>query len=68
MAWLFDHCRVKLGSTVLDPYAGSGTTGVACLRTGRRFIGIEIDPKYFEIACQRMQDEYERMRVVAGDS
>jgi site-specific DNA-methyltransferase (adenine-specific) len=61
MAWLFEHCRVKLGSNVLDPYAGSGTTGVACLRTGRRFIGMELDPGYFEIACKRIEDEWARL-------
>jgi len=42
------------GDTVLDPYAGSGTTGVACARTKRKFIGIEIDKKYFEIAEKRI--------------
>lgn len=45
------------GETVLDPFAGSGTTGVACLRLGRRFIGIEKDPKYFELACERLRAE-----------
>lgn len=42
-------------ATVLDPFMGSGTTGVACVRTGRRFIGIEIDPGYFETAKRRIQ-------------
>ena len=39
---------------------GSGTTGVACQRLGRRFIGIEIEPKYFEIACRRIQAAYDQ--------
>lgn len=39
---------------ILDPFMGSGTTGVACARLGRRFIGIEIDRKYFDIACERI--------------
>lgn len=43
------------GDTVLDPFMGSGTTGVACVQTGRRFIGIEISEEYFEIAKQRIQ-------------
>ncbi len=43
------------GSIVLDPFMGSGTTGIACVRTGRSFIGIEIDPGYFEIATRRIQ-------------
>lgn len=44
--------------TVLDPFMGSGTTGVACIQTGRKFIGIEIDAKYFDIACKRMEEAY----------
>ena len=44
------------GMTVLDPFAGSGTTGVACVQTGRNFIGIEIDPTYFAIAEKRISE------------
>ena len=47
-------CRMPSG-TICDPFMGSGTTGVACIRTGRRFIGIEKNPKYFDIACKRIQ-------------
>ena len=39
---------------ILDPFMGSGTTGVACANLGRKFIGIEKEPKYFEIACERI--------------
>jgi site-specific DNA-methyltransferase (adenine-specific) len=45
------------GGTVLDPFMGSGTTGIACIRTGRKFIGIERDARYFEIAKQRLERE-----------
>jgi len=44
--------------TILDPFMGSGTTGVACVKLGRKFIGIEIDPAYFEIACERIRKAY----------
>jgi site-specific DNA-methyltransferase (adenine-specific) len=44
-----------LGETVLDPFMGSGTTGVAAIQMGRKFIGIEREPKYFEIACKRIE-------------
>jgi DNA modification methylase len=45
------------GETILDPFMGSGTTGVACIRTGRRFIGVEISETYCKIAAQRMERE-----------
>jgi DNA modification methylase len=45
------------GEVVCDPYMGSGTTGVSCVRSGRKFIGIEIEPKYFDIACRRIDAE-----------
>lgn len=43
------------GQWVLDPFMGSGTTGVACAKVGRNFIGIEIDETYFDMACQRIE-------------
>lgn len=42
--------------TILDPFMGSGTTGVAAVKLGRKFIGIEIEPSYFDIACKRISD------------
>jgi DNA modification methylase len=44
--------------TILDPFMGSGTTGVACVKRGRKFIGIEIDPNYFAVACKRIEQAY----------
>jgi site-specific DNA-methyltransferase (adenine-specific) len=46
--------------TVLDPFMGSGTTGVACVKLGRKFIGIELDDKYFDIACRRIEQAYKQ--------
>jgi DNA modification methylase len=43
-------------NTILDPFMGSGTTGVAAVKLGRKFIGIEIEPKYFDIACRRIDE------------
>ena len=44
------------GDTILDPFMGSGTTGVSVVGLGRKFIGIELDPAYFDIACQRLEE------------
>jgi site-specific DNA-methyltransferase (adenine-specific) len=53
------------GESVLDPFMGSGTTGVACMKTGRSFIGIEIEPKYFDIACERIENAQRQVRMFA---
>jgi DNA modification methylase len=49
--------------TILDPFMGSGTTGVACVNMGRAFIGIERDPDYFDIACRRIAEAYRQPRL-----
>ena len=46
--------------TILDPFMGSGTTGVACAQMGRSFIGIEREPAYFDIACKRIEQAYQQ--------
>jgi site-specific DNA-methyltransferase (adenine-specific) len=55
---------VPVGGTVLDPFMGSGTTGVACMRTGRKFIGIEIAPAYYEIARKRIAEAAAQPRLI----
>ena len=50
--------HTSAGQIVLDPFMGSGTTGVACVKLGRKFIGIEIDEGYFTIACRRIEEAY----------
>jgi len=57
MAWSMAKAKVPEGATVLDPYMGSGSTGIACLRTNRNFIGIEIDTRHFKVACDRFAHE-----------
>jgi len=54
---------VGADETILDPFMGSGTTGVACMKLGRKFIGIEIEPKYFDIACRRIEEAYRQPRL-----
>ncbi len=52
MRWCIE--QTKGAQTILDPFMGSGTTGVACVELDRQFIGIEREPKYFDIACKRI--------------
>ena len=58
--WMIENSKAQ---TILDPFMGSGTTGVACVQTGRNFIGIEIEPKYFEIAEKRIKEAQLQMRM-----
>lgn len=53
MTWLVQKTRADV---ICDPFMGSGTTGVACIQSGREFIGIEREPRYFDIACRRIED------------
>lgn len=53
MRWCIDVAGSP--NTILDPFMGSGTTGVAAIQLGRKFIGIEREPKYFDIACKRIE-------------
>lgn len=62
MEWCI--AQVDNPETVLDPFMGSGTTGVACMNLGRQFIGIEREPKYFDIACRRIEDAQRQGRLI----
>jgi DNA modification methylase len=62
MKWCIEKVSSK-GDTILDPFMGSGTTGVACVQTGRNFIGIEIDEKYFAIAQKRIAEAQLQLRM-----
>ena len=57
MQWSIEQCKNK-PQTILDPFMGSGTTGVAAIQLGRTFTGIEREPKYFDIACERIEQAY----------
>lgn len=63
---LMEWCILQLPSdaeTIIDPFMGSGTTGVACANLDRKFIGIELEPKYFDIACRRIEAAYKQPRL-----
>ena len=61
MKWTIE--TVKANGVILDPFMGSGTTGVAAIQMGRKFIGIEREPKYFDIACQRIEQAMAQPRL-----
>jgi DNA modification methylase len=56
---------VPNAQVILDPFMGSGTTGVAAIQLGRKFIGIELDPGYFDIACKRIEEAWRQPRLFA---
>ncbi|MFA5165414.1 MAG: DNA methyltransferase [Candidatus Omnitrophota bacterium] len=58
----------KAGDIILDPFLGSGTTGIACAEMGRKFIGIEIDEGYFDIACKRIRDAYKQPELIEANA
>lgn len=60
------HWWSEPGETVLDPFMGSGTTGVACAMLGRKFVGVEIDATFYEIACQRIEDAYRQSDLITN--
>lgn len=64
MRWLVEESSDP-GDTVMDPFMGSGTTGVACAGLGRKFVGIEINPIYFEVACDRIRAAQAQGRLFA---
>lgn len=56
MSWCLEQLRLQPSSTILDPYMGAGSTGVAALRAGHRFVGIEKELLYFDTACRRVEE------------
>jgi len=67
MTWVLQQLPANT-NTILDPFMGSGTTGVACAKLGRKFIGIEIEPKYFDIACKRIDEAYRQPRLFKDEA
>jgi site-specific DNA-methyltransferase (adenine-specific) len=65
MAWAIEQVKLAPKSRILDPYAGSATTGIAALKAGHAFVGIEIHEPYFEIACERIENAQRQERLFA---
>jgi len=68
MAWVMDKAKVPEGATVLDPYMGSGSTIIAAIRTGRRAIGIELDPTHYATAVARIKNELAQGDLFLGQN
>ena len=66
MVWTIE--QAKCGATILDPYMGSGSTGVAAAQLGRKFIGIEIERRYFDIACERIDNAQRQVQMFAQEA
>lgn len=62
MDWCVSHTDAD---TIVDPFMGSGTTGVSCANLGRKFVGVEVDGRYFDIACERISAAYAQGRLFA---
>lgn len=63
MKWALQQLPLAEKPRVLDPFMGSGTTGVACTQLGLRFVGIEREPKYFDAACRRIAEAWKQPRL-----
>ena len=64
--WMVQRGSID-GETILDPFMGSGTTGVAAIQLGRKFTGIELDERYFEIACRRIEQAVAQGQLFAPE-
>lgn len=60
MEWCIKRTRAE---TIADPYMGSGSTGVACVKLGRKFVGVEIEQRYFDAACRRIEEAWKQPRL-----
>lgn len=66
MSWCMERAKVPPGALVCDPYTGSGSTAIACIRTGRRFVGAEKDERHFDTAVARIQRELSQPELCMG--
>jgi site-specific DNA-methyltransferase (adenine-specific)/modification methylase len=66
MRWCIEMLKPRPGSVIIDPYMGSGSTGVAAISLGFGFVGCEIDPDHFEVACDRLKRAQQRMGMLGN--
>jgi len=63
MLFCFEYAKLPEQTTVLDPFAGSGTTAIACIQSNRRFVVIEKEPKYFDLMCKRIEYQEAQLKI-----
>jgi len=63
MLYCFEYAKLSEGTTILDPFAGSGTTAVACIHSNRKFVMIEKEEKYFDLMCKRIEYEETQLKL-----
>ena len=68
MAWCLQFLKLAPDSLICDPYMGAGSTGMAAVKAGHRFVGIELEPLYFEAACRRIEDAQKQSDLFIGDA
>ena len=68
MDWCIERCKIKSGALIADPYMGSAPVGVAAVRRGLRYVGVEINPTHFETACRRVEAAQRQGRLDFGDA
>ena len=66
MMWCIELCKLDPKSIIVDPFMGSGTTGIAAVRLGHKFIGCEIDKSHFDTACERLEREQTQINIQWG--
>ena len=65
MEWCIEQIPLRPGSLIIDPFMGSGTTGIAATNLGHKFIGVEMDEEYFDIACNRIEQAQRQGKLFA---
>ena len=65
MEWCIEQIPLRPGSLIIDPFMGSGTTGIDATNLGHKFIGVEMDEEYFDIACNRIEQAQRQGKLFA---
>lgn len=67
LSWCIQRAKLQPAASILDPYMGSGSLGISAQRAGHLYIGIEIEPRYFDIACERIENAQRQSKLFADE-